>query len=460
MTIFQKTIYILLLSSILLMPSINAYAVNWLMLQGTEAKTVTHRPVIFAQPSYTRDLSNEISVGENAGKRAVPATIAPWFDDNDAFHFRRARAGVRGNFTGIMNNKFTGKLNYFVLLEFAQNLFNYDFLGDRAHSPGIDHLSITSNHISGARLRFGLFKTPGLEETYMGVIGQDYIEFTNYGARESLEVFATGNTRVSHSGGTNGDIGTPVTQSKGFNAARDWGIQVFESFKRADWDYSYAFMLGRGAGIHESKRSQDPLEQYFYLSAEQDLPGGKGANKHSIKYYTFLQKGVRVFDSDPLRQEYDRTRYGISMRSQGYLFGLKARQRFEVALMAAEGMISMGPTGGVKGGKLMFAAEDGNRSRAISVDYGFFVAPKVETMIRWDRHESLYKTDNVVWTEGDARNINTITYGIQYFFSAKLKLLFNYIQREITAPNEDNLVVQDVVGSIGNRYSFQLFWIY
>ena len=219
-------------------------------------------------------------------------------------------------------------------------------------------------------------------------------------------------------------------------------------------------MLGRGTGIHESSRAQDPLEQYYYLSAEKDLPGGKGPWKHGVKYYIWLQNGVRVFESDPQQQEYDRQRYGVGARGQGKLFALDNKQRLDVEFMVADGMVFVGPAGAVKGGDLMFAAEEGNKSQALSIDYGYFVTPKWETMIRWDKHELLNETDGVVWTEGDARDIETITYGVQYHFSPKMKLAFNYMDREITAPNENFAVVQDVVGSIKNKFSFQLTWIY
>lgn len=453
----NKKVLIFLLISV---HSLSAHAVNWLMLQGTEPAGVTHRPFIFLQPSYTRDLSDEISLGPNAGKRAVPTMVAPWFDDDTAVHFRRARVGMRGNFTGMMQGDFTSKMNYFVLTELAPNLLTYEFLGEREHLIGLDHLSVTMNHIEGARIRLGLFKTPGLEETYQGIVAQDYIEFTDFAAREMLERFAAGNSRASPSAGTNGPIGVPVTKSEGFNGARDWGVEIFDSFKIDDWDYTYAFMLGRGAGIQETTRAQDPLEQYYYLSAEKDLPGGKGPWKHGIKYYTWLQNGVRVFESDPLQQEYDRQRYGVGMRGQGQLFGLQNRQRLDIEFMVADGMIFVGPAGGVKGGALMFAAEDGNKSQALSIDYGYFVTPKWEAMIRWDRHELLNETDGVVWTDGDARDIETITYGIQRHFTPKMKLAFNYIVRDVTAPNENFAVVQNVVDSIKNRLSLQFTWIY
>jgi len=261
----------LLLFFIMLISWSPVNAVNWLMLQGTEFEKVTHRAFIFIQPSYTRDLSDEISAGPNAGKRVVGTTIEPWFDNDSTLHIRRARAGVRGNFTGMMKNDFTGKMNYFLLAEFVSYLLTYDFPGSHEQILVLDLFSVTSNHIDGARLRFGLFKTPGLEETYQGIVAQDYIEFTDFAAREVLERFTTGNSRASPGGGINGDIGSPVKESEGFNGVRDWGIQVFDSIKQENWDFTYAFMLGRGAGVYETSRAQDPLEQYYYLSAEQAL---------------------------------------------------------------------------------------------------------------------------------------------------------------------------------------------
>lgn len=450
----------ILFISALLFYSSSVYAVNWMLLQGTEPEQVSHRFFIFAQASYTNDLSREITMGPNAGKRAIAATIGPWFDDDSAIHIRRARAGVRGNFTGVMRNDFTRRMNYFVLAEYAPNLLTYKFSGSRERVVAPDHFSVTANHFDGARLRFGLFKTPGHEELYQGIVVQNYIELTDFTAKELLERFATGNTRASPSGGMNVDTGIPVDESQGFNAARDWGVQVFDGFKKSDWEFSYSFMLGRGAGIHETSRAQNPLEQYYYLSAEKDLPGGAGPWKHGMKYYAWWQKGVRVFETDPLQTEYDRQRYGIGIRQQGRLLGMGAKQRLDIAYTVADGMVFVGTTGSVADGNLMFAAEDGNASRAFMFDYGYSLTDKLELMARWDKHELLYETDGVVWTDGDARNIRTMTYGIQYRFTKKIILTFNFIDRKVTAPNESNPVVQNVVGSIGNRYALQFMWVY
>jgi len=459
--------YSLIAILILLIPVPETYAVNWLMLQGTEPANVSHLPFLFIQPSYTKDLSSEISLGPNADKRAVNTTIAPNFDNDQELQLRRARAGVRGNFTGALKNDFTSKMNYFFLGEFAPNLLTYEFLGERERLMGLDHFSLTFNHIEGARVRIGLFKTPGLEETFQGIATQDYIEFTDFAAREIIERFADGNRRASPVGGTNGVIGTPTKIGSDVNAVRDWGVMVFDSFKIDSWDYSYSLMLGRGAGINQSDRPQDSLEQYYYLSAEQDLTGGKGARKHGVKYYLWYQDGEREFNTDPSATEYDRKRYGIGVRAQGKLFGLDARQRLDVALSYADGMIFVAPAGSVKGdastlvaGDLMFAAEEGNKSRALSIDYSYFITPKFETMLRYDQHELLYETNDSIWAEGDARDIQTLTFGAQYHLTPKMRFTFNYIDRNVDAPNTKHPAIENVINSVRDRYSIQFTYIY
>ena len=190
----------------------SALAVNWLMLQGTEPPQIDYRRVAFMQPSITVDDSDAIALGPNAGKLAAPATIAPWFNNQERVHFRRLRVGVRGNVGDTADaSDFFGKVNYFILFELAPNLFTYDPFGERARPIGMDHLSLTFNHIPGARLRAGLFKMPGPEESYQGVINIHYNEFTFFTATQVLERFVTGNQRSSPSAGTNeGDVKLPI----------------------------------------------------------------------------------------------------------------------------------------------------------------------------------------------------------------------------------------------------------
>lgn len=430
-------------------------AVNWMMLQGTEPPHVTHRRVVFMQPSLTHDFSDEISAGPNSGKRAVPATIAPWFNNAERAHFRRFRAGVRGRLATDRPESFWSKTNYFVLTELAPNLLTYDAFGDRARAIAPDHFSITFNHIPGARLRTGLFKIPGPEESYQGVINIDYIEFTGFTATQVLERFATGNIRQSVSGGTNGATGIPVDKGYGFNGVRDWAVQLFDAFHSGPWEYSYAVTLGRGDDIHTVSVDHHQVERYLYLSAEYDIPGGKGPRKNGIKTYVWHQSGERRFESDPLGQTFDRIRYGVGVRALGPLFGLSKRQRLSAEWARAEGMIFVGPVGGVKGGALQFAEGEDNTATGMYVDYGYFLDAHWELAYRWSKNDVLDDTDDRIWTRGDRRVWYERTYGVTYHVNPGSRITFNYIHRDIDAPNEPHAVVQNVVGSVEDRVALQ-----
>jgi len=357
---------------------------------------------------------------------------------------------------GLLNEK----TNYFIQAEVASNLLTYDYLGNRERIIGLDHFSVTFNQFGYGRIRVGLFKAPGPEESYQGIINIDYIEFTDFIAREMMEVFVSGNRRSTPSAGTNQVIGTPVNHSEGFSAVRDWGVQLFDRIQRGKWEHSFSLMLGRGAGIASTSRSQNKVEQYYYFSSEYDLPGKKGPKKNGIKLYGWLHRGERVFSSDPLKQRFDRVRQGLGLHARGKFFSLSASQRFDIQLLMAKGMLFIAPGGLVKGGDLMFAAQEGNKSRAVSIDYGIFVSVHWELMARWDKHELLYRSDGVVWSNGDERHITTMTYGLQYHFSPKLRITANYIDRKVEAPNEPHPVVQNLISSVEERFALQLTWIY
>jgi hypothetical protein len=86
-----------------------ARAANWLMLQGTEHPLMpAHRPWGFIQPAFTHDSSAALSgltdgppdFSVNNGERLAISSVAPWFDEAERLHLRRARFGIRGVFTG------------------------------------------------------------------------------------------------------------------------------------------------------------------------------------------------------------------------------------------------------------------------------------------------------------------------------------------------------------------------
>jgi hypothetical protein len=469
-----------------------ARATNWLMLQGTEHPLApAHRFWGFIQPAYTYDSSDNLSgltdtpgppdFSANNGERLAITSVSPWFDEGDRFHVRRARFGVRGLFTGRLRNPFTAKMNYFTLFEVAPNLLTYDPFDDRARTVALDHLSLTFNHIPGARLRAGLFKTPGPEETLQGVHTQDYIEFTDFTAREVIERFVTGAARPAGSPASP-VLGVPENHAYGTNGVRDWGLQVFDSFKRKDWDLSYAAMVGRGEAIHETDTTSDTPELYLYASAEYGLPGGWGVHKNGIKFYGWYQHGEREFSSDPTGKDYDRIRYGLGARALGRLFGPKYKYRLGVELMQADGMIFIAPVGGVAqgnidSGNLQIAAEDGNKARGYTLDLGFYPDNKWQFDLRYHRHDLLYDTASTV-NPGNERELTDITLGLNYHFSRKLRLTVNYVFRDVEAPRAyassgpgglfpvqavaDGITsnVKNIVSTVDNRFLTQVTWLF
>jgi hypothetical protein len=467
-------------------------AANWLLLQGTEHPLApAHKFWGFIQPSYTLDTSEELDgltdspgppdFSPNNGERLAITSVSPWFDEGERFHVRRARAGVRGVFTGPLRNDFTAKMNYFTLFEAAPNLLTYDPFGSRARTIALDHLSLTFNHLPGARIRTGLFKTPGPEESLQGVHTLDYIEFTDFVAREVLERFVKGAARPAGSPASP-ELGDPRNSAYGTNAVRDWGIQVFDAFRQEPWDLSYAVMLGRGEGIHRRGGTNGKPELYLYASAEYPLPGGRGVRKHGAKVYGWYQHGERQFRSDPQDEKYDRIRYGIGARVLAGVPRTAYKFRLAVELMQADGMIFIAPAGGVANGNvdngnLQIAAEEGNKSRGLTVDVGFLPNNKWQVDLRYHRHNLLYDTASTV-NPGNERELTEITLGLNYHFSRKLRLTINYIFRDVKAPrsyassapggrfpvkavaNGITSNVKEVVRTIDDRAGIQLTWLF
>ena len=152
-------------------------AANWLMLQGTEPAGQSARAKLwgFVQVQYQKDTSDP---NANGGYNP-PKLIGPNLDDQSQFNVNRARIGIRG--TGF---PLDSKVNYFILAEFGNNGITYG--DDGKH---LTDASITLNHIPGARVRMGLFKTPGAEEGLQAIHVFDYINFTSVTNQLLLERF-------------------------------------------------------------------------------------------------------------------------------------------------------------------------------------------------------------------------------------------------------------------------------
>lgn len=132
--------------------SSSALAANWLMLQGTEDAGASARANVwgFIQMNYSQDYSDASAVGQYV----PPKLLGPDLDSQSGFNINRARLGVRG--TGF---PIDSHINYFLMAEFGNNGITSS--GDAVK---LTDASITMNYIPGARVRAGLFKTPGAPE--------------------------------------------------------------------------------------------------------------------------------------------------------------------------------------------------------------------------------------------------------------------------------------------------------
>ncbi len=386
-----------------------ANAVNWLMLQGTEKQGTAPRAKVwgFMQPSYQKDTSD--ITGPEATR------IGPNLEKQSQFQLQRARIGVRGQAFPLDNN-----INYFFLAEFGQNAITDGGAYGQQQAVKLTDASVTFNHIPGARIRFGLFKTPANEEMYQGIFTFDYINFTDVTNQMMLERFAKG---VNSTADANGTVAATEADWGSFGAARDIGVQVFDSFKSNGWDHSYSVMLGNGNGLSTGGTAEGE-DLYLYWSSEKSLPGGVGPWAHGLKMFAWSISGQRKLDmtDDGVANKvvYDRKRSGL---------GVKYRHqdwRVVAEYLKGEGMIFQGPE---KPGLAIGPFQDLNgESDGYNIDVGYYIpGTKWEVDLRYDVYNRS-KTHSRISAE-----FKSITYGLQYHLNRKTRLTLNYTTRDAKA---------------------------
>ena len=453
------------LAACLLAPA--ADAANWLMLQGTEQPGAAGRAKVwgFIQPEFSTTSNTLIQGGAWAGNPAIFNQQRPNLKTNRGFNNFRSRIGVRGTGMPLDSN-----VNYFLLGEFGNN----GITAQGGGSVKVTDASVTLNHIPGARIRVGQFKTPGSEEGLQAIHVFDYINFTNATNGLLLERFFNGNgsgtfvkpgpASATSNANDSGDANRP---NGPVGAFRDVGIQVFDTFKKKDWEHSYAVMIGNGNGITRGDNDNN-METYLYWASEQ-VYGGKGARRQGLKMYIWNQDGKRTLTTEGAG-EYDRTRTGIGAT---YKRG-KIRGAFEY--ITADGMIFNGTDGAAVAGtnssdqsaKLAFGTDDAGADGFVTssfnmetkgeadgmyLHFGYAITPKLELDARYDVYNRM--TDNV----NKERQFETITLGAQYFFNKKSRVIANYEMRDASSPSGIGASTA-VTGSIDDRISAQLLIIF
>jgi len=401
-----------------------ALAANWLMLQGTEAADAAPRAKVwgFIQTKYQKDFSD----ANASGGYIPPKLVGPDLNSQESFSVNRARIGLRGTGMPLDSN-----VNYFLLVEFGNNGIT---------QPGnafakVTDASITLNHIPGARIRAGLFKTPGSEEVYQGIAIFDYINFTNFANQQLIER-SPNDTYTANVSSQTLPVGTSLnTFTKSVSAARDTGVQVFDTFKSNNWEHSYSIMKGNGNGLNLSD-NDGKQDTYLYWSSEL-ITSGAGPRRKGLKMYAWSQSGKRLLDNtnDATHNptEYDRKRSGLGAKY------LSNKFRVAVEFAKAKGMIWLGPhqaTFDMNPAAPVGNGENGEAS-AWQLDLGWYINSKWELDARYDVYNRL-ENDTVFpgganIGKGFETEWKTLTLGVQYHLNKKSRLTLNYAMRDVTA---------------------------
>ena len=410
------------------------------MLQGTEPEGSAPRAKVwgFIQAQYQKDYSDECTVGCGGGATGYvpPKLIGPNLDDQEAFNVNRARIGVRGTGFPLDSN-----VNYFILAEFGNNGITHGSDGKI-----LTDASITLNHIEGARIRAGLFKTPGFEEGLQAIHVFDYINFTSVGNQLMLERHPT-----------EGDVNQGATQtpnadmnqySRSVGAFRDVGVQIFDTFGDEQFEWSYALMYGNGNGLNYSDNDSNK-DTYAYLAAEW-IYGGKGPRREGLKIFAWHQDGKRTNINDKT-QEQDRTRSGLGFKY------LKKPFRVSAEYLTGEGMIFMGqhrPGNGPGSAAGIFNNEEAD---GYYIDLGYYIPGtnweidlRYDTYTRGENHPA-----NI--TGNEESRFDTITIGTQYHFNRKTRVNIEYADRDFES---DNAIVDANQDGVSGRFAVQLTHIF
>jgi len=316
--------------------------------------------------------------------------------------------------------------------------------------------SVTLKYIPGAKVRVGMFKTPGNEEGLRAVFVSPYIEFTSMVNQQLLErmVSDVGGPQTGAAAGGAATVHyTSTSVDQPIAAFRDTGVQIFDTFQvSGPWTLSYAYMYGNGSGISMSS-SDAQATHYGYLAVEDNFGAGKGFFTESLKFFGWAQNGKRVLYSTPpggttSRLEYDRNRYGIGVSY--YHNGLRA----EAEYMWAQGMIYTGAkdtdTDPLKQDwQFQYAADKENKANGGYINLQYELLPKKFEV--FGRYDIMNRLTN---DEKGERDFKTATVGFSYRFRGATRIDFNYLIREAKAPNNSN--AQKVLDNMGNRLAVQV----
>ena len=429
--------------------SSSAHAANWVDVLATEPDDAPAiKPFGFVQPTYTYFDANPLSgmggaAASTNGQYQIQNQVGPTFENKDQFQFFRAQFGLRG--------RLTDQINYFLLTDVGSNLTTVQ------HPIVVTDASMTFSFIPGAKIRAGLFKLPTGEEALVSIpLAYSYVYYSAVTSALVQETFyqnviGTPAGCAVISGNTTLDCGMAVS---GNNAFRDWGIQVFDSFRKDDWELGYAAMISNGNEI-ESISDNNSSKDFTARLQLSYVFKGTGALREDADVFIWHQSGERTYGGT----DYDRTREGV-----GYCV-TKGPYRTSGEYIRAKGMVAAGPnppvvpaSGNLEPPYNLNLAPRG-KADGWYLEAGWRFLPDWEIEARYDEFD---RNTNDAAAE---RLFKTWTLGGQYFINKTTRVTLNYEWRdaEVPSPLATTNATQrknatTVADNLGNRVSLQLTW--
>jgi hypothetical protein len=422
-----------LIGALAMLASASVHATNWLQLQGNEMPDApAFRYFGFIQPTYTHIDAQPVTTLQGAaavhnGKYSALNLNWPNLESPHQFQVLRAGLGARG--------RLSDKINYLVALDAGQNGTTY------YSDVMLTDASLTFSFIPGARVRAGLFKLPTGEEALQAVnVSAPYVNNSN------AVLYLLVGLPVQSNGAVNPAGASFANLTSGFSGYRDWGVQVYDTFNRGQWEYSYAAMLSNGDSIDRMLDSDGRKDLTLRFQASYVL-GKPGPNREDLSAYVWRQDGSRQFGA----QQYALVREGVGLK---YLQG---DYRVSAEYLRAAGMMVGGQTPPFVGQPFVVGVNE--KAGGWYLEGGWRFLPQWEVDLRYDY------LDFMTQTLANEREFATATLGVQYFVNPATRVIFNYEWRSMKVTNpaaipagaqrNNALVIAD---NLGDRASLQLTW--
>ncbi|MBF0255035.1 MAG: hypothetical protein HQL47_00950 [Gammaproteobacteria bacterium] len=422
----------------ILAPANLALAANWLQLFGNEpAAAPAFRPLLIFQPTYTHLDAEPVSglrgpLASYNGQLSSLNSVLPDFDRSQQLQMLRARIGARG--------KLSEQINYFALVEAGKNPMTSQ------QDLVLSSLSLTFNHIPGARIRAGLFKLPTDEEALVAVnLAYPYTFFSAAVQNLLIEQPLQAGARLSPSL-------TAASASSGCNCFHDWGIQVYDWFQQGDWEWAYAAVLSNGNAIDSPSDDDGNKDLTLRLQASYVF-AGEGPQRQDLTAYVWRQEGDRRFAG----ADQNRLREGLGLQLN------RNPLRLSAAYLRGEGMISGGFNPPFAGESLLVGANE--TAEGWYLEGGWRFHPRWELDLRRDRFDGMTR-DPV-----NGRRLDTTTLGLQHRLNKRTRLSLNYEWRQMevmypqafaTTPSGQTQLhnARTLADNLADRLSLQLSWTF